>query len=344
MDSATGKSWKTAQSNVFTRFVPLRHSQLLGRFLAADLIGINAQPAQASHALLGRGRAILLPGPLPEQPLTQAVLDLHFTAFKVHLHQLATNVITVDLLLGPLVEMKELLHGETDASPLQTKRRNCLGPSPDHKTGSWMRYFPSRFGHLLKNLDVPISLQLLQEIFFFLFRHLVWSHWGCLELWVLIPSSRPLDNNPYTRCAWCEGLGGQAWWRVPPTRRAPWQTRCYAYSWLRWLQGTAGFRYGIDNWWQLMRNFAEILEPEMWSARQNENGAKLCSFPWISMVCHGFPWFSMVSQLSGGWLHHVTPWWTVMTVPTLHTSVDFATRSPRRVAFWRNISTNSAYH
>ena len=91
MDSATGKS------NVFTR--------------------INARPAQASHALLGRGRAILLPGPLPEQPLTQAVLDLHFTAFKVHLHQLATNVITVDLLLGPLVEMKELLHGETDASP-----------------------------------------------------------------------------------------------------------------------------------------------------------------------------------------------------------------------------------
>ena len=157
MDSATGKS------NVFTR--------------------INARPAQASHALLGRGRAILLPGPLPEQPLTQAVLDLHFTAFKVHLHQLATNVITVDLLLGPLVEMKELLHGETDASP---SRQNVEIVLDHHLIINRIlnAIFSIALRHLLKNLDVSISLQLLQEIFFFLFRH--WcgaigdaSNFGC---------------------------------------------------------------------------------------------------------------------------------------------------------------------
>ena len=290
MDSATGKSWKTAQSNVFTRFVPLRHSQLLGRFLAADLIGINAQPAQASHALLGRGRAILLPGPLPEQPLTQAVLDLHFTAFKVHLHQLATNVNHSRSPAWAPGRNERIASWWNRCESLQTKRRNCLGPSPDHKQDPECDIFHRASASSQEPGCANFPPTSSGDLFLPL-QALVWSHWGCLELWVLIPSSRPLDNNPYTRCAWCEGLGGQAWWRVRPTRRAPWQTRCYAYSWLRWLQGTAGFRYGIDNWWQLMRNFAEILEPEMWSARQNENGAasKLCSFPWISMV----------SQLSG---------------------------------------------
>ena len=344
-DSATGKSWKTAQSNVFTRFVPLRHSQLLGRFLAADLIGINAQPAQASHALLGRGRAILLPGPLPEQPLTQAVS-------WPPLHRL-----------------------QSPSSPAgyqcNHSRSPAWAPGRNERIASWWK--PMRVPSRQKRRKLSWTItwfinRILNAIFSIALRHLLKN----LDVPIFPPTSSGESFSSSSGIG-VEPLGMPRTLGADAKQPPAWQQSLHTLRLMRGSRGTGLVKGSSDQTGSVTNSMLCLLMAAvttrhswipLWNRQlmtidekfcrnprarnvicaTNENGAKLCSFPWISMVCHGFPWFSMVSQLSGGWLHHVTPWWTVMTVPTLHTSVDFATRSPRRVAFWRNISTNSAYH